>query len=162
MNDIEELLTVLKNKFGEEIYEVKTPKPRRVYMEVKTESLRKILSYLKNDLGFDHISTITGLDSGQFIELIYHIVYEDSLVLSIKIKIPRNDPRIHTVSDIYPSAELYEREIYDLLGVLFDGHPENTRLILPEDWPKGLYPLRKDITLKQISSILDKGGVKEE
>lgn len=162
MQNAEELLTILKDKFRKEVHEVKIPKPTRVYIEIEPGSLRKVLSFLKNDLGFDHLSMITGLDSGKVIELIYHLVYENFLVSSIKIKIPKDEPRIYTVSDIYPPAELYEREIHDLFGVVFEDHPDLSRLILSEDWPTELHPLRKDVTLEQISSILDKSEVKTE
>ncbi|MCS7126392.1 MAG: NADH-quinone oxidoreductase subunit C, partial [Aigarchaeota archaeon] len=157
-----EFLTILKNKFGEDILGVRNSKPRRMYIEIEPNSLRRVISFLKNDLGFDHLSTITGIDLGETIELIYHLVYMNSLVLSIKIKTPKNNLKIHTISDIYLPAELYEREIHDLLGVVFEDHPDLSRLILPEDWPRELYPLRKDKTIDQISSTLDKSEVGRE
>ncbi len=90
--------------------------------------------------------------------LIYHVVYENSLVASLKTRILKTDPRIKSISDIYITAELYEREVYDILGVNFEGHPNLSRLLLPEDWPENLHPLKKDVTLEQISSIMDKSG----
>lgn len=153
MNE-EEIITILKNRFGEKIYSSRISKPRRVYVEVDASIIREVLSYMKDNLGFDHLSTITGLDLGEKIELIYHIVQVNSIVVSIKINIPKIDSRTYSVSDIYVTAELYEREVHDLLGVRFEGHPDLSRLILPEDWPDNLYPLRKDTTLDQVRSRL--------
>lgn len=153
----EEVITILKRAFGEKIQDVKIAKRRRIFVEVDPSIIREILSYVKNNLGFNHLSTITGLDSGENLELIYHVVYENSIVMSLKTKVPKINPEIDSVSDVYIAAELYEREVYDLLGVRFEGHPKLSRLILPEDWPEDLYPLRKDTTLEQTALRLDKG-----
>ncbi|MEM2083837.1 MAG: NADH-quinone oxidoreductase subunit C, partial [Nitrososphaerota archaeon] len=63
---------------------------------------------------------------------------------NVKTSIDKNNPEIDTITDIIPGASFYEREIYDLLGVNFIGHPNLKRVILPENWPKGVYPLRKE------------------
>lgn len=152
----QDILEKLRSEFGESIRDVKISKARRIYFEVDASIVREVLSFMKNNLGFDHLSTITGLDTGTGIELIYHVVYENSLVASLKTKILKTDPRIKSISDIYPTAELYEREVHDILGVKFEGHPNLSRLLLPEDWPENLHPLRKDVTLEQISSRIDK------
>jgi NADH-quinone oxidoreductase subunit C len=84
------------------------------------------------------------------------------LVVSLKTKISKTDPRIDSVSDVYIVAELYEREVYDILGVKFEGHPNLSRLILPEDWPEDLHPLRKDVTLEQITLRIDWSRVEDK
>jgi NADH:ubiquinone oxidoreductase subunit C len=158
----EEIITSLKNRFGGKIYNVVIAKDRRVFVEVDRSIIREALSYMKNSLGFDHLSTITGLDSGRELELVYHIVRENSLVVSLKTKISKTDPRIDSVSDVYIVAELYEREVYDILGVKFEGHPNLSRLILPEDWPEDLHPLKKDVTLEQITLRIDWSRVEDK
>lgn len=158
----EEVIASLENRFGEKIYNVVIAKQRRLFIEVDSSIIKEALSYMKNNLGFDHLSTITGLDSGKEIELIYHIVCENSLVVSLKTRISRIDSKIDSVSDVYAVAELYEREIYDLLGVKFEGHPNLSKLILPEDWPENLHPLRKDVTLEQITLRIDKSKVEDK
>ena len=159
----EGIIASLKNRFGEKIYNSRIAKPRRVYLEVDESIIREVLSYMKDNMGFDHLSTITGLDLGEKIELIYHIVSGNSIVVSVKTNVPKINPKTYSVSDIYVTAELYEREVYDLLGVKFEGHPDLSRLILPEDWPDDLHPLRKDATLDLVKSRLSKdGGVFDE
>lgn len=142
--------------FGEKIYNSRIAKHRRAYIEVDKSIIREALSYMKNSLGFDHLSTITGLDSREKIELIYHVVYGNSIVVSVKTFVPKTDSKIDSISDIYVTAELYEREVYDLLGVRFEKHPNLSRLMLPEDWPENLYPLRKDTALEEIELRLSK------
>jgi NADH-quinone oxidoreductase subunit C len=60
----------------------------------------------------------------------------------IRVQVPADDPVVPTLFDLYPGTEAMEREAYDLLGVVFDGHPDMTRILLPEDWEG--HPLRKD------------------
>ena len=81
----------------------------------------------------------------------YHIRTKGSVV-TVKTEVSKEDPRIATITDIIPGANFHEREAADLLGVVFEGHPNPGRLVLPEDWPKDLYPLRKDAKLEGISS----------
>jgi NADH-quinone oxidoreductase subunit D len=91
------------------------------------------------------ISTITGIDLGDAVELNYHF-WCGKAEVTIRTRVPEPRPEIETITDIVPGAALYEREVFDLLGVKFLGHPDLERLILPESWPKGQYPLRKDWT----------------
>lgn len=158
MLDEKEIITSLKNRFEEKVYNSRIAKPRRVYVEVDASIIKEALSYMRDSLGFDYLSTITGLDSGEKIELIYHIVCGGSIVVSMKTSVPKTNPKICSVSDIYVTAELYEREVYDLLGVRFEEHPNLSRLILPEDWPENLHPLRKDETFDQVRSRLSMDG----
>jgi NADH-quinone oxidoreductase subunit C len=65
-------------------------------------------------------------------------------VLSFAFELPRDKPGVHTVSDILPPAGIYERQIHDLLGIGFTGHPDLKRIILNEDWPADEFPMRKD------------------
>jgi NADH-quinone oxidoreductase subunit C len=60
----------------------------------------------------------------------------------VRVQVPEADPRVPTLWDLYPGADFYEREVYDLMGIRFDGHPDPTRILMPEDWEG--HPLRKD------------------
>jgi len=76
------------------------------------------------------------VDLGEEIELIYHFAYEGTIAISLRVAVPKNDPKITSVVSLVPGATLYEREVHDLLGVIFEGHPDLSRLILPEEWPR--------------------------
>ncbi|MCS7363809.1 MAG: NADH-quinone oxidoreductase subunit C [archaeon GB-1867-035] len=144
----------LKSNFGDVISELKVTGPRRVYVTVPPESLRDILLFLKNMFNARHIVTITGIDMMKSFELIYHIAVPGehirSILVNVKTHIPRDNPTMPSVVDILPGATLYEREVHDLLGIVFEGHPNLERLILPDDWPEDEFPLRKDWKPKEV------------
>ena len=155
--DENEVLKELKTRLGDAVIEAKIPRKRRIFVKVKVESFRKSARFLVKELGFKHISTITGVDLGNSIELIYHLAYQGSIELSLKVDLPKREPKISTITDLIPGAILYEREVHDLLGVVFEGHPDLSPLLLPEKWPKGIHPLRKEYSLESIRKTLFKG-----
>ncbi|MEM1607631.1 MAG: NADH-quinone oxidoreductase subunit C, partial [Candidatus Bathyarchaeia archaeon] len=65
------------------------------------------------------------------------------ILATLRVKLPQNDYIIPTITDLIPGAMLHEREAHDLFGIRFEGNPDLRPLILPEDWPAGIYPLRK-------------------
>jgi len=103
--------------------------------------LKKKLEHLKN-LGYTRIISISGIDSGPNIDIVYSFAKGKRLV-NIKTAVKKSRPELSTVTDIYPGAILYERELSEMLGVRVKGNKFD-RLFLPEDWPKGNYPLRKE------------------
>ena len=137
------------------LYEANTP---LVIEEISTKKpganevlMRTAVAGLCRDdsrLGFDLLSCITGVDypereDGAEIEVIYNL---DSIAnhheLTVKVKLPRDDPRIASVEEIWRTADWHERETYDLLGVVFEGHHNLVRILCAEDWVG--HPLRKD------------------
>ncbi|MCS7253704.1 MAG: NADH-quinone oxidoreductase subunit C [Armatimonadota bacterium] len=96
-------------------------------------------------LCFDYlrcISTVDWIEDGQ-IEVVYHLYsMAHGHCIIIKVRIPREEPKLPTVSGIWAAANWLEREAYDLMGVVFDGHPDLRRILLPQDWEG--HPLRKD------------------
>jgi NADH:ubiquinone oxidoreductase subunit C len=148
-----EIVEKLRQSLKDAILEVSAPRKRRIFLHVKTDSLVDTIKYLVNDLEFKHISTITGSDLGQEMELIYHLAYKGSVELSIRVTLPTNNPSVPTITSIIPGAVLYEREVHDILGVNFEGQPDLSPLILPEEWPKGVYPLRKDEKFEELRKI---------
>ena len=95
------------------------------------------------DLNFDYLFCLTCIDWKTHLTMVMHLTsttQRHSVV--VKTKLERDNPTIDTVSDIWKTAEFHEREIYDLFGVQFQGHPDMRRLFMTDDW-KG-WPLRKD------------------
>jgi NADH:ubiquinone oxidoreductase subunit C len=86
-----------------------------------------------------HLSMITGQDTGEEIQLLYH--FWDSGGLTVRTLLSRHDAHIPSLTDLVPGAAFYEREIAEMLGVTFDGHPSVGPLFLPDDW-EGSPPLR--------------------
>lgn len=142
MDRFEAAVDVLKNNLGKSIVELKVPRPRKAYILLKPERHHKAVSLLLNNVEDIFLSTISGVDLGNKIELNYHM--DCGGTVTLKNRVSRKKPVTKTITDILPGANLYEREVFDLLGVKFEGHPNMERLLLPDSWPQGNYPLRRD------------------
>lgn len=133
----------IKNFLGDDLVEFKVQRARRVYLKVKPGAHRKAIKYMKDNWGMYHLSTISGADLGENLEVIYHFNAKN-VAVNLRAEVPRNKGKIETITDLIPGSTLYEREVHDMFGIDFKGHPNLARLELPEDWPDGQYPLRKD------------------
>ena len=153
-----EIVRKMKDAMGEDVLEVRIPRPRRIFVHVSKNAFKKAIHYLTEKSDFTHISTITGVDIGREIEAIYHLSRDGRIELSLTVQVPKDSPILPTVTDIIPGAILYEREVHDLLGVTFEGHPDLSPLLLPEGWPQDIYPLRKEWTIEKIEKEVAKGG----
>jgi len=110
------------------------------WINLEPRNLHMVLDHLKQN-GFPRLSAISGVDAGKEIELIYH-VFSDGYYVNIRVPLPKKNLEMKTVTGIYPGANLFEREVHEMLGVDFPGHPNLERLFLNESSPKN--PLRKD------------------
>lgn len=122
---------------------VNVSRDRRIFAEISPLKLVEVVQALKED-GMSHIGAITGLDLGDRFEVIYHLSNNDGILLNLKIFMPRENPLIPSITEIFPGAFLYERELIDLFGIMVEGAPQSRKYPLPEDWPDGEYPMRKD------------------
>lgn len=116
---------------------------RRVFAEIPVLKLVETVQALK-EAGMINIGAITGLDIGDRFEVIYHLYNNDGILLNLKVFISRENPKVPSVATVYPGVFLYEQELIDLFGIIVEGVPKGRRYPLPEDWPDGEYPLRKD------------------
>ena len=142
--------------------EVLSVQPNRVQLAAKSENILKVAQFIRDELNFDHAESVTGIDYPEEnqIELVYHLgSYTDvklaSQVFSLSTRVPReqipnpgsDSTKISSLREIFYSVEFHERECFEMLGVYFEGHPDNRRLLLPEDWAD-LPPLRRDFKIK--------------
>jgi formate hydrogenlyase subunit 5 len=156
-----EILATLTSKLGEHVLHVSTPKLGVVSVRVDPGVHRDALSILLEGDKDAGISAITGVDLGENIEVMYNVRTLGGIV-TIRTQVPRTDPLITTVTDLVPGANFHEREVADLFGVTFDGHPNPGRLVLSEDWPRHRFPLRKDAELGDIESKKESVTVSDE
>jgi Ni,Fe-hydrogenase III component G len=122
---------------------IDNPAPRRLFLKVAAPDLVPVVTRLRDGFGVVFLSTISGVDLGATFEILYHFS-TPTQDLNVRTEIPREDPRIGSISPVIPGAILYERELQDLLGIVVEGIPDGRRLLLPDDWPEGQFPLRKD------------------
>lgn len=148
-------------KFGDKV-KVSFVKEDRVGISASKENVHEVAEFIRDALNYDHVESVSGVDypGDNEIEVVYHIgSYSDNtlarqlLELSTRAQresdpIPGNDAtKLPSLRDIFYSVEFHEREVFEMLGVFFEGHPDNRRLLLPEDWAD-LPPLRKDFAIK--------------
>ena len=137
-------------------------KPNRIRVNVKKEEIIDVASFIRDELQFDHAESVSGVDypEDKQIEVVYHLgSYTDpslsKQILAMVTRAPREDiphpgndnTKLPSLRDVFPSVSFHERECFEMLGVYFDGHPDNRRLLLPEDWAD-IPPLRKDFAIK--------------
>lgn len=124
---------------------VRSPRERRVYADIPADLLPAFLDRACGPLGFDRLCAITGADEGTgAFSAIYSLGHPDGTLLSAKVRVPREAPVLPTVTERFPGAANYERELVDLLGFEIPGLPPGKRYPLPDDWPLDEKPLRKD------------------
>ena len=153
-----EIVRKMKHLIGKNVLESEVPRPRRIFILVNEKAFGKAIRYLTKKMGFTHVSTITGVDVGKEVEVIYHLNRGGKIELSLKVRVTKDKPVLPTITDLIPGATLYEREVHDLLGVSFEGHPDLSPVILPEGWPPDVYPLRKEWTIEKVQKRIIKGG----
>jgi Ni,Fe-hydrogenase III component G len=136
----------LEAVFSDLAGKISIQRARRVWAEVAMEQLQIVLVHAKDQLGFDMLCTITGTDEGAHLGLLYHMAHDNGVVLTLVTTAPKDGPGPQTVTPYFPHADLYEREVMDLLGVRIQGMSEGSRYPLPDGWPEGQYPLRKEWT----------------
>ena len=124
--------------------QVRNPRPRRLFAKVSADQIGAVFDHLFRKMDFKLLPGITGLDLGESLGVIYHLARASGIVLSVETSVPKADPVLQTVSTYFPAADVYERELVDLLGVQVQGLGKGSRYPLPDDWPVGQYPLRKD------------------
>lgn len=133
---------------------------RRITVEVPRDIFMNVIQYGKLKLNFTMLCTITGLDMGENLQVIYHLANDTGVVLNLKLNVPKSNPSISTVTPIFEGVILYEKELIDMFGIEVKGIPPGSRYPLPDFWPEGQYPMRKD--WKQESLDILKGGKENE
>jgi NADH-quinone oxidoreductase subunit C len=119
------------------------------FVVVATEAIAEVASFCRNerDLAFDNLMCLSAVDypkeTPPRMEVVYHLLsYRHGHTFALKVHLPREEPRAPTVEGVWRVANWHEREAFDLFGIVFTGHSDLRRILLPEDWVG--HPLRKD------------------
>jgi len=111
---------------------------------VEPKQMEEALRYVRVELNFRKGKHIVGTDEGEYIGLSYIVSNEENILLVLRERVPKTHPVVHSQGELYPSMILHEREMVDLFGVQVNGLPEGPSYPLPDCWPEGQYPLRKE------------------
>ncbi len=128
---------------------VKKNKFQSLWIEVKKGAFRHAVEHICRLQEYPHLAIVSSSDLGAEVELIYHFTiyyghHLEELSLGLRVKLPKNDLRIPTITDLVPGALFTERETQEMMGVEVVGIPDKRRLFLPDDFPEGIYPWRRD------------------
>jgi membrane-bound hydrogenase subunit beta len=152
----QELTEKLKSLLGDKIVEVTNPAKRRVFMIVEPKNLVAVFAGLRKDFDYTYLATVSGVDKGDVYEIVYHLG-NASGNLNVRTQIPKADPHVASICSVIPGAVLYERELQDMFGLVVDQIPDPRPLVMPDDWPAGNFPLRKDWKFERPQEIIPGG-----
>jgi len=138
----------------ENINNSKILKDKRYWVTLKTNKLTDAVTYIKENEGLFHLATITAVDYGDVREVNYHF-QRPNLIFTIKVRVPGDNPVVPSITPLINGATIYEREIYDLVGIVVEGHPNPKRLLMTEEWPEGVFPLLKKWDVKSLRKAVD-------
>jgi Ni,Fe-hydrogenase III large subunit/Ni,Fe-hydrogenase III component G len=145
-----DIVDILQAKFKDTSIQVQPAQLGKATVIADALTHRDVLKVLLEADEKTAVCAITGIDLGATLGVFYHIRTSKGGVVTIKTEVPREDPRINTINDLMPGAAFHEMEVADLLGVVFVGLPSPGRLVLPDNWPDDVFPLRKDAKLDNL------------
>ncbi|OGW30021.1 MAG: hypothetical protein A2X59_08430 [Nitrospirae bacterium GWC2_42_7] len=150
--EILQIADKIKEKFPEEILDIKEFRGQ-VSVLLKKGKILEICRYLhdQTDLSFNYLADVCGVDylgkkENRF-EVVYHLYsIKHRHAIRLKAEVSGDNPAIHSVVSIWAGANWHEREAHDMYGIVFQGHPDLRRILMPDDWDG--FPLKKDYPLK--------------
>jgi len=150
--NVETCLQTAKERLETWAQESAEPEPGRLDVVIAPGDLVAAASALM-DARWGYLTAITGLDLGPEdgrLEVLYHFACGAAIV-TLRVRVPRDEAKVPSLVRVIPSISFYERELMEMFGVTVEGTPNTDRLFLPDDWPDGVYPLRKDFSMEQLA-----------
>lgn len=144
----DDILSKLRARFGDKVLGVTEFRGEHT-VQTTLAALHELMAHARDEYGFDYlvdVSSLDHLDEEPRFEMVYELYgYGHGLHLRVKAKVSE-DESVPTVSDLWPTANWHEREVYDMMGINFAGHPDLRRILMWEGYP--FFPLRKDFPLE--------------
>ncbi|MGD0100293.1 MAG: NADH-quinone oxidoreductase subunit C [Acidobacteriota bacterium] len=142
------LIAGIREKYPEALLASTQPNPFRLFLTVDRENIQDVADYIFNTAKARLI--LSAATDKSPINNTYEVTYvfsldRDNLIVALKEVVPPSDPRVPSLTNIIPGADWHEREMRDLMGIVPEGHPDPRRLVVSDDWPEDVFPLRKDV-----------------
>ncbi len=138
----DEVANAIGSKFPDMVEVVKTT-PRNIVLRVRREGFLDVCRFMKDELSFEHNTCVSPVDYLDHFTVVYHISsWANHIMAEVLVDLPRDDPTVDSITPLWGGADWHEREAFDLMGVVFKGHPDLRRIMLPEEFK--FHPLRKD------------------
>ena len=156
LKDENEIVAALKSKFGDKLLQVEVQAERRITAEVADPDQLEVFAFAMEKWNAWHMIAISAMDRPDgIISAVYHFDIRPpfeglpAITLNLEVKCAdREKAQLTSACSVIPGCEFFEREAHDLMGIVFLDNPNLERLILPDDFPDGVYPLRKDFLLE--------------
>lgn len=137
-------ITAIQTRLGDAVLEVERKSDQRIYIDISADKLTDASRLMLEQSGA-RLQIATGVDTSKGLEVMYHWALDaDAIVITLRVLVDHDSPELDSIAPIYPAAEWIEREMWELLGITFKGHPDLRHLLLGDDWPEGDYPMRRN------------------
>lgn len=139
-----DIITTIQTRLADAIKSVKRKSNRRIYIDILPHSLEDASHLMLDEFGA-RLQIATAIDTSKGFEVMYHWALDaDGIVITLRVLVDHASPELISIAPMYPAAEWIEREMWELLGIRFKGHPDMRHLLLADDWPEGNYPMRRN------------------
>ena len=143
LSSVAQLVEKLRTVLGDRFQDCSMRNERRAYIRIRKDGIRDCVRVLFDQFEA-RLSTISAVDRNFKFDVLYHFTLDqEGLVANICLSTPKQAASIDTVTDILPAANWIEREIRELFGIEFIGHPSPEKLLTSDDWPENEHPLRR-------------------
>ncbi len=146
MMDYKEILEKCKERYGEKVYQ---PEGKEEFW-FSPEILLDLFQFIKTETEYQFLLDITAVDYPDSFQMVYHLMdLTDASLLKLCADLDKNEPKILSLCPVWKAANVMEREVFDLMGIMFEDHPNLKRILCPDDFEG--YPLRKDYILPPVA-----------
>jgi len=140
---------ILESRIEKHVRGLKKNEIFHVWIKIDREIIKDFVKHLKKFEKYPHFAVSSGYDMGDTIDLVYHFAVGfgergKEISINVTMSLPKSDPTIDTITDIIPGALISEQEKQEMLGVIVKNIPKNERVFIPNEFPEGVYPWRKD------------------
>lgn len=139
-----DIITMIQTQLDDAIVSVKRKSDQRIYIDILPQTLEEASRLMLEEFGA-RLQIATGIDTSNGFEVMYHWALDlEGIIITLRVIVDHDIAQLQSIAPWYPAAEWIEREMWELLGIRFEKHPDLRHLLLADDWPEGNYPMRRN------------------